>query len=156
MLGEYVLDGYIVDRKLENLLRSINEDFPDIDVQVEDRLRFYEHHFPNLESGAKTCTIRFKKGAIRVPWGKEDYDILPCFATRPDDPSYLEEMGTAWIPSILVAHVKDFPLSAAQEDGYATIAEMKKDIGGIYNVRLQPTDILSFYKIQEYAGKDWL
>jgi hypothetical protein len=156
MINGYAFDGIIVDGKLENLLRYIREDFPGIDVQVEDRLRFYEQHFPNLENGLKTCTIRFKKGAIRVPWGKENHDILPCFATRPDDPTYLEEKGTAWIPSIMVAHVKNFPLWAAQEDGYATIAEMKEDIGGIYNVRLQPTDILSFYKIQEYADKDWL
>jgi hypothetical protein len=147
---------YSLDTRMDALIEEIHADFPGIEVQTEDRLRFYKYHFERLESGLKTCTIRFKKDAIRVPCGKEDQDMLPCYATMPDDPNYLEEMGTAWIPSIIVAHVIDFPLGLAEEDGFASLYEMKKGIGNIYGTKLMPIDILSYYKIQEYAGKDWL
>jgi hypothetical protein len=156
MINEYYLSNGLEKVVFEEVLGQIHLDFPGVEVQVEDRLRFYEYHFENLEKGLKTCTIRFKKDAIRVPCGKEDQDILPCFATKPDDPNYLEEKGVAWIPHITVAHVKDFPLWLAEEDGFASLAEMKKGIGNIYGVTLQPEDILSYYKILEYADKDWL
>jgi len=116
-----MIKNYNLGQGLEKLLGQLHQDFPDVEVQVENSIRFYEHHFPNMESGVKRCTIRFRKECIRVPMGKDDTWYLPCFATRPDDPSYKEEKGLAQISQILIASVGDFPLWAAKNDGYQSL-----------------------------------
>jgi hypothetical protein len=148
-----MIKEYLMDQGLEKVLEQLHQDFPGMEVQVEDKLRFYEYHFPNLESGVKGCTIRFKKDTIRIPWGGRRQWFLPCFATRPDDKEYLIEKGIARITPVIVSHVKDFPLWAAERDGYNNLEEMKQDIGGIYGVELKPDDLLSYYTIDQYWPK---
>jgi len=148
-----MIKKYCMYTELEEVLEQVHQDFPGVEVQVEDKLRFYEYHFPNIESGLKRCTIRFKKDTIRIPWGGRSQMVLPCFATRPGDKDYLKDMGLVVIDSIIVANVKDFPLWAAKMDGYKTLKEMRQDIGGIYNVKLEPEDILSYYDIGDYLPR---
>jgi hypothetical protein len=148
-----MINEYYLSLGLEHVLEQVHQDFPGVEVQVEDRLRFYEYHFPNMESGQKRCTIRFKKDYIRIPWGDDLGNILPCFATRPDDKDYLKDMGYVEINPITVAHVKDFPLWAAKMDGYKNLEEMRQDIGSIYGVELTPDDLLSYYTIDRYWPK---
>lgn len=140
---------YSVTSPLEKFITQVHQEYPGVIVEADKNLRFYEHFIPLMESGEKNVTIRFRPGKLRLPAPTEGY-FLPVYATRPHDANYKQLIGKVEIPDVLVANVDSFPEWAAVQDGFRDVQDMKEGIGDIYQVKLQPEDMLSMYYLLNF------
>jgi len=108
---------------------------------IDNKLLFWEHHFPHMESGEKTGTTRYKSGQIRVPFGNR----LPVYETKEFERGE-KPRGIVTIDYVVACQLKEL---TEEERGFVSQEELFEGMKSYYS-DIKPGSLISYYKFKEY------
>ncbi len=133
--------------KVENNLEgAVSNDFPGVAFEIDQEMLFWSSHFPNLKSGEKNVTIRYRPGKIRIP-GAKDMRVID---TGDNGKSYTPA-GIITIPTIMVLDLIEFKDEFARLDGFENKEDMIQGMEKYYGP-LPEDAVLSMYWLNNYRA----
>lgn len=110
-------------------------------VHIDKNMLFWAFHFPYMESGEKTGTIRYKKDHIRLPFGAK----LPVYETEEFNQG-MPPRGIITIDYVVACQLKELN---EEERGFVSQEELFEGMKDYYQ-DIKPDSLVSFYKFKEY------
>lgn len=102
-------------RNLDTLLSAIRKDFVQYPIEIGNGICMHDKFIELLNSGRKKTTIRYSKGAIRVPPCMKEVNLLE---TKENDKKYRRYIGTVNIEKIVVKKFEELTHEDALNDGF--------------------------------------
>lgn len=125
------------------MLSELQKDFVESHIEIGNGVCMHDKFIRLLKSGKKKTTIRYSKGAIRVPCMKE----VNLIETREDDGKYRKYMGTVTVEKIVVKRFCELTDEDALNDGFRSKDGLIKFLSGAYG-RIAQRAPLAIYHIK--------
>lgn len=154
-MREIILKPKFLDERItiELVLPLIHKElFEKNRVHIDDKLLFWEHHFPAFEKGypngcKKTGTIRYKKDHIRLPFGVK----LPVYETKEFNAG-LPPRGIVTLEYVVACQLNEITEDEWLHDGFISQENLFEGMK-IYYPEIIPESLVSQYKFKNYDPK---
>jgi hypothetical protein len=114
---------------------------------IDKELLFYAFHFPHMESGEKTGTIRYRPGKIRLPFGSK----LPAYETEAVEEGKklnkkVNPRGIVTIDHVVACQLQELN---EEERGFVSQEELFEGMKEYY-ADIMPDSLISYYAFKAY------
>lgn len=134
---------YNTSQDLDTMLSALQKDFAKYHIEIGNGICMHDKFVGLLKSGKKKTTIRYSKGAIRVPCMKE----VNLIETRADDKAYRRYIGTVTVEKIVVKEFCELTEGDALNDGFRSKEGLIKFLNETYG-RIAQGEPLAIYHIK--------
>jgi hypothetical protein len=119
---------YTTSQSLDTLLSAVRRDFIKYHIETGNGVCMHDRFIKLLKDGTKKTTIRYSKGAIRVPCIRE----ANLIETMENDRSHREYVGTVIIEKIVVKKFMELTEEDALNDGFSRKDDLIKFLNETY------------------------
>jgi len=132
---------YNTSRDWGTLLSAIQNDFTKYPIEIGNGICMHDRFIELLKAGKKKTTIRYSKGAIRVPCMSE----VNLLETRENDKEYRRYVGTVSIEKIVVKRFRELTGEDAQNDGFKRKDDLIKFLNETYGKIAQMAPLVIYH-----------
>jgi len=135
---------YNTSRDWNTLLSAIKNDFAKYPIEIGNGICMHDRFIGLLNSGRKKTSIRYSKGAIRVPCMSE----ANLLETRENDKDHRKYVGTVSIEKIVVKRFRELTEEDALNDGFRRKDDLIRFLNETYG-KIAPMAPLVIYHIRK-------
>lgn len=127
--------------KVEELARSA---FSGYKIERDDHLTMDEEYYGWVRAGSKVSSIRYAKGAIRVPHTFR----IKLMKTKIDDPASRSHVGFLRITKVVVKRFGELTDEDAKRDGFDEKEQLVDALQSFYDTDIEDSEPVSIFEFK--------